>query len=75
MYIKLCDRCGRVTKNTAYLLVKTTKVKGTLQIDGSWFDQSESITLCNNCLEDFEDWFDNYDRFNDIDNFDFEKDK
>ena len=60
MYIKVCDRCGRKTNNktTFFLLVDD----GSMQIyEGQ---RGESITLCNNCLIDFEDFRYNHESFN-----------
>jgi len=64
MYIKLCDRCGRKTDNKPAFLIPATKGanNGTLQVNGEWF--GEPVTLCNNCLIDFEDFRLNHENFN-----------
>ncbi len=64
MYIKLCDRCGRKTDNKPAFLLLATKGanNGIVQVGGEWF--GESVTLCNNCLIDFEDFRLNHENFN-----------
>lgn len=62
MYIKVCDRCGRVTKNKATFLLPTSKENGSYFIDNTWF--GEPITLCNNCLKEFDDFRYNHNNFN-----------
>lgn len=60
MYIKVCDRCGRKTNNkTTFFLLSDS---GSIQIYEGQF--GEPITLCNNCLIDFEDFRYNHERFN-----------
>ena len=63
MYIKLCDRCGRVTGNRAALLLPS-KIgeQGGYQYNGVWF--GEGVTLCNNCLDDFEKFYTEHEVFN-----------
>lgn len=64
MYVQLCDRCGRKTKNgPAFLLPEKSSLTGSYQINGTWFD-SKTICLCNNCLEDFETFRTVHERFN-----------
>jgi len=60
MYIKLCDRCGRKTNNKTTFFFLTDS--GSTQIYEGQF--SEPITLCNNCLIDFEDFRYNHQSFN-----------
>ena len=58
MRIQLCDRCGRVTKNQASFLRTCDdddSVSREIMVGGSWF--GKPITLCNNCLKDFEKFF------------------
>ena len=62
MYIKFCDRCGRKTNNGLAFLIPTTREKGTYSVDNTWF--GEGICLCNNCLNEFDKWRVNHDRFN-----------
>lgn len=54
MYIKICDICGRRTKNGPAFLVPTDRQHGSYQVDGAWF--GEPIVLCNNCLMDFDEF-------------------
>ena len=64
MYIKLCDRCGRVTKNKiAFLLPEEDQTTGSYQFNGTWFCD-RGITLCNNCLEEFEKFRTEHNHFN-----------
>ena len=63
MYIKLCDRCGRVTENGPAFLLPTDKEHGTYQYDGIWFGD-KAVCLCNNCLHDFEKFRTNHEIFN-----------
>ena len=61
MYIKLCDRCGRPTNNNAAILTPSTKENGSLHIGGTWF--GNDITLCDDCIEDFENFMKNHKHF------------
>ena len=63
MTITLCDRCSRRTKNRTYILLPSEKNKGTLQYNGVWFG-SNGVTLCDNCIEDLDEWFINTEHFN-----------
>ena len=54
MYIKVCDRCGRITKNGPAFLIPTDREHGNYQVDGAWF--GEPIVLCNNCLMEFNEF-------------------
>lgn len=63
MYIKLCDRCGRVTQNRVAFLLPSKNPSGSYQFNGVWFGDN-GITLCNNCLEDFEKFRVEHDNFN-----------
>ena len=63
MYIKLCDRCGRVTKNKSAFLLPVSHEHGRYQINGVWFGD-EDITLCNNCLDDFAKFRYEHENFN-----------
>ena len=54
MYIKLCDRCGKPTKNKPAFLVPVSKEKGTLNIGGEWF--GEEVCLCDECLQAFDEF-------------------
>jgi hypothetical protein len=54
MYIKICDRCGRKTKNGPAFLVPTNEEHGHYHLQGTWF--GEPIVLCNNCLMDFDEF-------------------
>ena len=63
MYVQLCDRCGRKTNNKPAFLLPTKKGVGSLQVNGAWFDH-DVVTLCNNCLIDFEDFRVNHESFN-----------
>ena len=74
MYIKLCDRCGRVTKNGPAFLLPTDREHGTYQFNGAWFGD-KAICLCNNCLDEFEDFRTEHERFNDLNKLVFEKNK
>lgn len=69
MWIKICDRCGRKTKNNAAFLSPVSKEEGSLNVDNTWF--GKPIVLCNNCLEDFDKFRYNHHRFNTV--FDEEK--
>ena len=51
MYVKLCDRCGKLTKNKPAFLVPVSKEKGTYSIDNQWF--GEPVCLCDECMEEF----------------------
>ncbi len=64
MYIKLCDRCGRKTDNQPAFLVPVAKESNnaTTQVNGQWF--GKPITLCNNCISDFENFRLTHERFN-----------
>ena len=53
-YIKLCDRCGRQTKNKPAFLEPVSADKGTLNIGGEWF--GEEVCLCDECFQDFCDF-------------------
>ena len=75
MYIKLCDRCGRVTENRVnFLLPNKNQTTGSLQFNGVWFGD-EGITLCNNCLDDFEKFRTEHESFNQIKHLTYERDK
>lgn len=63
MYIQLCDRCGRKTKNGPAFLLPTDPGQGSLQVNGVWFGR-DTVTLCNNCLIDFEDFRVKHESFN-----------
>lgn len=54
MYIKLCDRCGRKTKNKPAFLIPVSKSEGSYCVDNQWF--GESVCLCNECLADFDNF-------------------
>ena len=62
MYIQLCDRCGRKTNNKPAFALPVDRDHGSLMINNAWF--GETITLCNNCLKDFEEFRYKHDRFN-----------
>ena len=62
MYIKLCDRCGRATKNKAAILIPVSKENGNYQCDGTWF--GKSLTFCNFCKEEFSEFLENCDHYN-----------
>lgn len=62
MYVKFCDRCGRKTNNGLAFLIPTTEQKGHYRVDNTWF--GEEICLCNNCLNEFDKWRVDHDRFN-----------
>jgi len=74
MYIKLCDRCGRVTENRVAFLLPTKNPPGTYQYNGVWFDDN-GVTLCNNCLEDFEKFRIEHERFNNLNKLEYEDNK
>lgn len=74
MYIKLCDRCGRVTSNGPAFLLPSDRENSTLQVNGVWFGD-KTICLCNNCLDEFEDFRTKHERFNDLNKLVFEKNK
>lgn len=54
MYIKICDRCGKQTKNKPAFLTSVPKEKGSLNIEGEWF--GDTTTLCDECLKEFNDF-------------------
>ena len=62
MYIKLCDRCGRVTRNKAAFLLPTSAADGSYQVDGAWF--GKPVCLCNDCLKKFKQFRENHEVFN-----------
>jgi len=74
MYIKLCDRCGRITKNGAAFLLPTTVNHGSYQVNGTWFG-GEGTCLCNNCLEEFSNFMANHEVYNNLDILQQEKAK
>lgn len=76
MYIQLCDRCGRVTKNKVSFLLPNKKQlqPGSYNFNGVWFGD-EGVCLCNNCLEDFENFRTKHDRFNISSTLTYEKEK
>ena len=74
MYIKLCDRCGRVTKNRVAFLLPNEPGTGCYQFDGVWFGNN-GITLCNNCLDDFENFRTEHERFNNTFTLIYEREK
>lgn len=56
MQITLCDRCGKVTKNScAFLLPIKNQASASYSysVNGTKFD-GDAIILCNDCLKDFE---------------------
>ena len=64
MYIKLCDRCGRVTENkVAFLLPNKDQSDGSYYWGGVWFGNN-GVCLCNNCLDDFEKFKTEHEVFN-----------
>lgn len=73
MYIKLCDRCGRVTKNGPAFLLPVNHEHGRYQLNGVWFGD-EGMVLCNNCLGVFETYL-NFDKKFNIDNLVNEQEK
>ena len=54
MYIKICDRCGRQTKNKPAFLTPVSRENGSLSIEGEWF--GDAVTLCDDCLKEFDDF-------------------
>lgn len=74
MYIKLCDRCGRVTNNGPAFLLPTDKEHGTYQYNGTWFGD-KGVVLCNNCLDDFEKFRTEHEIFNRNGRLIYERDK
>ena len=62
MYIKVCDRCGRVTNNRTAFLIPTTKDNGSYQIDSVWF--GDPVVLCNFCLKEFRNFRYTHESFN-----------
>ena len=76
MYIKLCDRCGRVTKNKVAFLLPSKDLSGVgaYQYNGVWFDDN-GVTLCNNCLDDFEKFRTEHEVFNHDSKLIYEKEK
>ena len=63
MYIKLCDRCGRVTKNKVAFLLPSSSSNGSLQVGGTWFGDN-AVCLCNNCLDDFKKFRIEHEQYN-----------
>lgn len=63
MYIRLCDRCGRGTKNGLAFLLPVQPKNGQYQLNGTWFGE-EGVCLCNNCLVEFEKFRTEHERFN-----------
>lgn len=63
MYIKLCDRCGRVTENGPAFLLPSDREHGSYQVNGTWFGD-KAVCLCNNCLDDFEKFRTEHEVFN-----------
>lgn len=58
MQITLCDRCGKVTKNSyAFLLPIKNQASASYSysINGTKFNE-DTVILCNDCLKDFEDF-------------------
>lgn len=76
MYIKLCDRCGRVTSNkVAFLLPNQDQSNnGFYQWGGVWFGE-QGVCLCNNCLDDFEKFRTEHERFNNLNKLEHERKK
>ncbi len=74
MYIKLCDRCGRVTKNGPAFLLPTDRDHGTYQFNGTWFGDN-AVVLCNNCLDDFKKFNTIHEAFNHHENLVCERKK
>ena len=62
MYIQCCDRCGRVTKNKPAFLLPGDKDNYTYQLNGIWW--GDPVVLCNNCLQDFDKFRYEHERFN-----------
>ena len=73
MYIKLCDRCGRVTQNGMAFLLPVNAKDGTYQINGTWFG-NKGMILCNNCSGVFETYLNFDEKFN-VDNLVYEQEK
>ena len=61
MYIKLCDRCGRQTKNKPAFLVPVDSENGSLNVGGEWF--GDEVILCDECLKDFDNFRYNHKSF------------
>jgi hypothetical protein len=54
MYIQICDRCGKETKNKPAFLTPVGPDNGSYQVNGVWF--GDPIILCDECLKDFDDF-------------------
>ena len=74
MYIKLCDRCGRVTENRVAFLLPTDREHGSYQFNNVWFGD-KGVVLCNNCLDDFEKFRTEHEVFNHDNRLIYERDK
>lgn len=61
MYIKLCDRCRRPTKNKPSFLVPVPEKEGHYHIENEWF--GKPVCLCDECIEDFNDFRYNHKRY------------
>lgn len=61
MYIKICDRCGQQTNNLPAFLLPTTKDRSSYCVDKQWF--GDPITLCDDCLTEFENFRYNHKKF------------
>lgn len=67
MQITLCDRCGKVTKNSyAFLLPIKNQASAnySYSLDGIKFED-DTVILCNDCLKDFNEFRHEHPRFND----------
>jgi len=62
MYVKLCDRCGRKTKNKPTFFLASEKDNSGYQINGVWV--GNPVILCNNCFVEFDKFRVERERFN-----------
>ena len=66
MWIQLCDRCGKQTKNcAAFLLPVEDQLSSdySYSCNGTRFGR-DTVTLCNDCLEDFRKFRYEHPRYN-----------
>ena len=64
MLVQLCDRCGRVTSNSANLMVPRDDHQILFLEVANIEYNNRVLTLCNYCLKDFDEFRYRHDRFN-----------
>lgn len=64
MWIQFCDRCGKKTDNKAAFLLPTTDENNySYSCNGTKFGHN-TVTLCDECLEDFSKFRYEHPRYN-----------